>query len=332
MKYLVRFASLAIFIAIVAMTPPIVRTSLSLQQNKADHGELNHIYYGIFSINAWKSQLATIIYAEVNKLDIKSTVKELKGTVENQLTVIIDKLNERIKEANKESFGGKVKQLLINLVVDIEDVKKGVPGYADALIAEITKPETEQQVKNMATKQLRAYFAKTFEKQKTTHRDQILERNGETDIEVAKVNLAQKIEVGTKQLRTEMMILISLCILLFTVAGFSRHRSRLNFVLLTLTLLILMAIGVGTPMIDLDAKISEMSFFLLGHKIEFDNQVLYFQSKSVIDVFKIMITHQDILMKFVGVLMIGFSVIIPIIKIFSSLLVTDFMSDDISRC
>lgn len=320
MKNLVRLISLALFVAIAAMTPPIVQSALKLQQNKADQGELNHIYYGLFSVNEWKGQLAQIIYAEINRLDMKSTVKELKGTVENQLSVIIDKLNERIKEANRESFGGKIKQMLINLVVDVEEVKKGVPGYADALITEITKPETEQKVKSMATKQLKAYFAKTFEKQKTTHRDAILERNGETDVEEAKTNLAQKIESGTALVRTQMMILISLSVLLFTVVGLSRIRSRLTFVLLTLNLFVLMGIGVFTPMIDLDAKISEMSFFLLGHKIEFDNQVLYFQSKSVIDVFIIMITHSDILMKFVGALMIGFSVIIPTLKLLSSVL------------
>ncbi len=319
MKHLVRLVALALFIAIVAMTPPMVRSALTLQQNKADMGELNHIYYGLFNINEWKGQIALILYAEINRLDIKTTIKDLKGTVEGQLTVIIDKLNERIKEANRESFGGKIKQLLINLVVDIEDVKKGVPGYADALIKEITKPETEKQVKSLATKQMKAYFAKTFEKQKTAHRDQILVRNGETDIEVAKINIAKKVEIGTAQVRNQMMILISLSILLFAIVGLSRVRSRLNFVLMTLTLLVLMIIGVSTPMIDLDAKISEMSFFLLGHKIEFTNQVLYFQSKSVIDVFKIMITHQDILMKFVGILMIGFSVIIPCIKLLSSL-------------
>src|SRR6476661_3967905 len=182
MKNLVRLISLILFVAIVAITPPILKHSHEVQQSKADLGELNHIYYGLFSINSWKGQIAEIIYSEINRLDIKTTVKQLKGTVENQLNVIIDKLNERIKEANKDSLGGRIKQMLINLVVDIEEVKKGVPGYADALITEITKPETEKQVKGLATKQLKSYFAKTFEKQKTTHRDEIIARHGETDL------------------------------------------------------------------------------------------------------------------------------------------------------
>jgi len=85
-----------------------------------------------------------------------------------------------------------------------------------------------------------------------------------------------------------------------------------------MSLIILLITGVTTPMIDIEAKISHMSFLLLGHTIQFDNQVLYFQSKSILDVFRIMIVHKDIQMKLVGVLVITFSVIFPLLKILSS--------------
>jgi uncharacterized paraquat-inducible protein A len=62
-----------------------------------------------------------------------------------------------------------------------------------------------------------------------------------------------------------------------------------------------------------------MSFVLMGHPVHFENQVLYFQSKSILDVFWIMITHSDIQMKFVGVLLITFSIVFPVLKIMSSL-------------
>ena len=62
-------------------------------------------------------------------------------------------------------------------------------------------------------------------------------------------------------------------------------------------------------MIDMEAKISQMSFVLMSHPIHFENQVLYFQSKSILDVFWIMITHKDTQMKFVGVLLITFSIL-----------------------
>ena len=72
-------------------------------------------------------------------------------------------------------------------------------------------------------------------------------------------------------------------------------------------------------MIDMEAKISQMSFVLMSHPIHFENQVLYFQSKKHLDVFWIMITHKDIQMKFVGVLLITFSIVFPLLKIASSL-------------
>lgn len=58
----------------------------------------------------------------------------------------------------------------------------------------------------------------------------------------------------------------------------------------------------------------------MGHTIHFENQVLYFQSKSILDVFWIMITNHDIQMKFIGVLLITFSIFFPLLKIISSFL------------
>ena len=52
-----------------------------------------------------------------------------------------------------------------------------------------------------------------------------------------------------------------------------------------LSLITLLAAGVTTPMIDMEATISQISFELLGHAINFENQVLYFQSKSILDMF-----------------------------------------------
>jgi uncharacterized paraquat-inducible protein A len=69
----------------------------------------------------------------------------------------------------------------------------------------------------------------------------------------------------------------------------------------------------------MEAKISQMSFMLMGHPIHFENQVLYFQSKSILDVFWIMIIHDDVQMKLVGLLLITFSIVFPLLKMASSL-------------
>jgi hypothetical protein len=102
--------------------------------------------------------------------------------------------------------------------------------------------------------------------------------------------------------------------------GFSRQPlAPFQYILLVLSLIMLLIAGVTTPMIDMEAKITEMSFVLMGHPVHFENQILYFQSKSILDVFWIMITNSDIQMKFVGVLLITFSIVFPLLKIISSL-------------
>jgi uncharacterized paraquat-inducible protein A len=45
---------------------------------------------------------------------------------------------------------------------------------------------------------------------------------------------------------------------------------------------------------------------------------LYFQSKSVLDIFRILINNKDIQMKLVGLLVVMFSVFFPVLKILSS--------------
>ncbi|RYZ69046.1 MAG: hypothetical protein EOP05_15435, partial [Proteobacteria bacterium] len=137
MKIIANLISILLAVGIIALTPPLVRDSLQDQQAKSDLAEANHIMYGIFSVNAWKSQISTIIYQEIQKINLQPTTVKLKGTIENQLSAIIDKLNEQVREANKSSLGGRIKQILIDLVVDIEVVKKGVPRYADAVIEQI---------------------------------------------------------------------------------------------------------------------------------------------------------------------------------------------------
>ena len=108
-------------------------------------------------------------------------------------------------------------------------------------------------------------------------------------------------------------------VLIFILGAFNREKLRSSeYLLLVATLFALLIAGVTTPMINLEAKITEMSFVLFDQPVSFLNQVLYFQSKSIIDVFRLMIIHEEIQMKLVGLLMVVFSIIFPVLKLLSS--------------
>src|ERR1700735_3262049 len=87
---------------------------------------------------------------------------------------------------------------------------------------------------------------------------------------------------------------------------------------LLLFCVVLLLGGVLTPMLEVEAKISRLSITFLGQPIAFGDQVLYFQSKSVLEVFRTLVTQGKPDMWIVGVLVLMFSVVFPILKILTS--------------
>src|SRR6476661_8381375 len=87
--------------ASMVLCQQIISNSRSNQQNKLDYAEINHIRYGLFSINEWKRQLATIIADEITNLNLTAAnEKELKKHVETQLNGLIDNVDKKIRASN----------------------------------------------------------------------------------------------------------------------------------------------------------------------------------------------------------------------------------------
>jgi hypothetical protein len=321
MKLLNLILSLIIIISSVILCHQIISNSISNEKNKNDYAELNHIKYGLFSVEEWKRQITVILAEEINRLYLSRTnERELRKHIEVLLNTLIDKVYKEIREVNSGSAEGWVKQSFINIFISLEDIKKGIPEYADAVIHEMTKSKTRGQIKTILNKQLKQYSNQTFDTQDTSQMSRILLRTDSKDIESARIKLNKAISVKHDLIFKEAVLLIILSVILFALSSFSKQpMAPSQYILLVLSLIILLLVGVTTPMIDLEAKISQMSFVLMGHPIHFENQVLYFQSKSILDVFWIMITYKDIQMKFVGVLLITFSIFFPLLKIASSL-------------
>lgn len=322
MKIFKLILTIILFIGAVFLCQQIITQSIDNQKNKQDYAEINHIKYGLFSVDKWKEHLATIVADEITELNLTdANERELKKHVEIQLDGLIDKVDKKIRDSNKGTAKGWMKQAFINTFVDLKEVKSGIPVYADAIIHEMTKVKTENHLKKILQKRVEKYFDKTFESKDLTTLNKILAKTAAPDIETARIKIDTEVSANQKLIYQETWLLIAISILLFAMAGFSKETlPATQYILLLLTLVALLATGVTTPMIDMEAKISEMSFTLLDHPVSFTNQVLYFQSKSILDVFWIMVTHADIEMKIVGILMVAFSIVFPLFKMLSSLL------------
>lgn len=329
MKYLNLCLSVIILIASAFLCHQIISNAAANQKTKNDYAEINHVKYGLLSIDEWMRQINAILVHEIDKLDFsRKNERALKKQIETLLNILIDKVDQKIRKDNSTTIGGRITQSLINMLIDLDDIKKGTPEYAQAILKEMKKGKTEKQVKGILKKRLEQYFNQTFNNQDTSQLNLILRETDSKDVAEARIKLSKEISERNSLIYNQVSALIILSLILFvmsgakpgTISGVSKQAlSPSGYVFLLLSLLILLIAGVTTPMIDMEAKISQMNFVLMGHPINFENQILYFQSKSILDVFHIMITHKDMLMKFVGVLLIVFSIIFPLLKMASSL-------------
>jgi hypothetical protein len=206
------------------------------------------------------------------------------------------------------------------MFINLDSIKKGIPEYADVVVHEMAKAKTRREVKAILNKQLKQYSKQTFDFQDTPELGRILLRTDSNDVGSARVKLSAEIDLKHEQVIREAIALVLLAVVIFVLSGLSKQvLPRSRYLALIAILVILLFSGVTTPTIDMEARISQMSFMLLGHPVHFENQVLYFQSKSILDVFRIMINHRDVQMKLVGLLLITFSIIFPLLKIASTL-------------
>lgn len=321
MKHLKLIFSVIVVIFSAFLCQQIVSNSVANQQNKSDLAELNHVRYGLLSIDEWKRQITLILAEEINKLYLSSADKrELRKHIKVLLNTLIDKVDKKVREENADTASGRFTQTFIDIFIDLDTIKKGIPEYADAVIAEMNKAKTRRQVKAALNKQLEKYSKLTFDFRDTPELARILLRTNSADIETARIKLEEEITRRQKVLDKEVAVLVLLAVGVFTLAGLSKQGLPvIHYVTLVLILIGLLFAGVTTPAIDMEAKISQMSFMLMGHPVLFENQVLYFQSKSILDVFRILFAHPDLQMKLVGVLLITFSIIFPLLKIASTL-------------
>jgi len=100
-----------------------------------------------------------------------------------------------------------------------------------------------------------------------------------------------------------------------------RKRVELHATLFVMSLLfafVLLAVGLTASMIEVDARIKSLDFVLLGEHVIFKNQVLFFQSKSILDVVEVLVKQPGVDSILVGILILVFSILFPVMKLSST--------------
>jgi hypothetical protein len=317
-------ACLSVIVAVCIFCGYKVHTLSGKQETiKEDFSIINNVSFGLLSVNDWRDQVENIIGQRIDQFTLTPAEKEdLKKEIEQILHAVISKALAKINQPPK-TIGGKIKKLAFKTMVDTNDLHQQVPSFAEKIVDQINKPSSKERLKDIAQSKLKELTKQTYD-------SSLNETNHVMDSVFQKYAVSQKNEFDNKSkillasLRQETYdyaygMLASVVVMVALWWGLRRRPELLTtlFLFSVLTAFVLLVIGVTTTMIELDARLKTMNFQLVGSTISFPDEVLFFQSKSILSVVKILIDTGKIDMVIVAVLILCFSIFFPIAKLAS---------------
>jgi len=296
---------------------------LSYEQKriKEDYSLSNNITFGIFSVDKWGEKISAVVDRRVKGFNLTAEQKkDMRKEVEKELHGLVNKAVSEVTKPQK-TLGGKLKKLAFKSFVDVGELHAQVPSFARTIVAKITSPTSLKRLKGVATSKIDELEGQTYDSTDTTITtvEHTIYQKYHVNSAIAYDKLVSsrlaEIKKETFQCAEGMLVCVAIALILWL---FLRKRVQLHVPLFIMSLLfavILLTVGVTSPIIEVDARIKTLEFALLGDKISFTNQVLFFQSKSILGIIGTLIEQPKPDAVLVGVLLLIFVVILPLLRI-----------------
>lgn len=247
-----------------------------------DLSEIKHIRYGLLNVDEWAEQAAFILTERINDFEVTPENQvQLETSVSNILYTLIDEVEEIMEERTSGGFSG-MKKWVAGFALDVEQLRDSVPSFSRTVVEELDKPETKAMLQDY---------------------------------------LNEKLDGKKAAINSKVLYILGLVLLSILLNLLSRNKiSHVQTFLLILSSFCLLLGGIITPMIEFEAKIDLLQIQLLGEEVSFKDNILFFQSKSITDMVRILMTDGSIQMIFVGILIFSFSIVFPSAKLICSYL------------
>lgn len=301
---------------------------------KTDRAELHHVRYGLLDADEWVARISAIIEKRVSDFELTDANRpQIVKAVSQVLDSMLAEIEHYLRQRNLKGGGSWIDQLqgvlqqgLQDMLIDFDKLRRKVPEYAEAVVDQLSKPEAKQEIKTQLIALIRQTSDATFAKVDRSALYALMARHGCADVAACSARLDADIASARRPIQERLGLLlgaVGLLFLLCLTSGRGASRSGfdpLQLFLLTGATLILLLGGLLTPMIEIEASISALKLVFMGEPIVFTDQVLYFQTKSIFEVVRILAETHAADMLLVAVLITLFSVIFPAIKVVTTYL------------
>ena len=297
---------------------------------KEDHAAINMITYGLFDIQLWKKQALDAFKTNIDNYEIEeSAYQELDKTLQIYLKQLykqyfesgelIDTILEKlIENGSLNKMFATIIQKNIGSQLENLNLEKEIPGLSQSLVQEIKK--NEPQIKAYFQAELLSMVMSDVQDRLVDRRSPYYKKYGFDNYERANTYLLEEIDNLRIKEKPSIIfnILLLFGLLLILTLTYKIIGFRLMVLGMTLSSVVFLLLGITFPMIDIDARLNAFSISLMGEPISFEEQFIYFQSKSILDVTRTLWDGQGWDLKLVGALVFCFSLVFPAIKLLLS--------------
>lgn len=245
----------------------------------------------------------------------------LKAEISGVLHAVINKADSMLN-AKQKTFKGKIRKVAVNALYNEDKLHKKVPEFAETILKEVTNKKNKERLKFLVQSKLEQFGAVTYDSVNDVNRvEAILIKYNASSLEEFNQR-SERVLSGLQDSAYFFMfvilgVMISFLVMWWLVRDAKVYHTPLFTMSVILALIVLFA-GVTSPMIEIDARIKELTFYLIGEPIEFKDQVIFFQSKSIVDVVRILLETGKYDSIIVGVLILVFSILFPMAKVLST--------------
>ena len=305
----------------------LLRSYAVLKEYKEDLAEINKVNYGLFNVRLWKQEAMRVFENRISQFEISDKAYR---QVEVELEKYLHGINKEYIESGKifsNIFADaekkpEVNKVFLELIKDNTapqiknlQIQKYIPDMAVQLAGELKKQEP--QLRDIMRSELKKILIDNDSIKIDDPRDIIYAKYGLTTQKATSELLNEKITLLRSEIEINVRLVFGIGLgsfLLFWVL-FTYSGQLATITSMTVISVIMLVLGVSLPMIDLEALLNAFEMQVLGTSIGFDQQYIYYQSKSILDVTETLINSGGIDLKTVGYMVLCFSVIFPFIKL-----------------
>ncbi len=301
----------------------VYKYSSEVAEIKRDYSQLNSITYGIMSVNIWRDHLTNILLKRIDEFEFTEAQEDtLVLQVENILTAGIDK-GALLLDQKQKGIKGKLRKFAVKTLVPEDKIRALVPMFAQTIVSEIQKPENKEALKYVIRSKLQEYSDMTHDDSRVAalriktlfdkyQVKDLIEFNEKTSKSIVEM------EDQTYFYTYVLLGIIGIFLILWWVLRNLKAVHTSLFIISVLVSLVVLFSGITAPMIEIDARFQQVNFLLIGESITFNDQVIFFQSKSILEVIEILFNTGKADSFLVGILILAFSIIFPVAKLLST--------------